>query len=68
MLRQYIQKALERANYEIIDDAEPYYGEVAGLEGVWATGATLEECRRHLEEAIEDWMSFSLIKGLSIQK
>lgn len=59
MLRQYIQEALERANYEIIDDTEPFYGEVKGLQGVWATGNTLEECRRHLEEAIKDWICFS---------
>ena len=49
MLIQYIQAALERAKYEIIDDEEPYYGEVPELEGVWATGKTLEECRRNLE-------------------
>jgi hypothetical protein len=37
MLIQYIHAALERARYEIIDDEEPYYGEVPELEGVWAT-------------------------------
>jgi len=28
MLIQYIHAALERAKYEIIDDEEPYYGEI----------------------------------------
>ena len=66
MLTQYIQQALERAHYEIIEDQEPYYAEVTGLEGVWATGKTLEECRRNLAEAIEDWLLFSVAKGLPV--
>jgi hypothetical protein len=53
-LIQYIQAALENAKYEIIEDEEPYYGEVPELEGVWATGKTLEEFRRNLEEVIDE--------------
>ncbi|AKB51633.1 hypothetical protein MSBRW_2380 [Methanosarcina barkeri str. Wiesmoor] len=56
MLIQYIHAALERAKYEIIDDEGPYYGEVPELKGVWATGKTLEECRRNLEEVIDEWI------------
>ena len=66
MLLQYIQGALERAHYEIIEDTEPFYGEVPTLSGVWATGKTLEECRRNLAEAVEDWVLFSIAKGLPI--
>ena len=66
MLLQYIQTALDRAHYELIEDEEPYYGEVPELEGVWATGQTLEACRRNLAEAIEDWLLFSLTKALPI--
>ncbi len=66
MLLQYIQTALECAHYEIIQDEEPFYGEVPPLAGVWATGKTLEACRRHLAEAIEDWVLFSVAKGLPI--
>lgn len=66
MLLRYIQTALEQAHYEIIEDEEPYYGEVPGLEGVWATGPTLERCRNNLAEAIEDWLLFSIAKGLAI--
>ena len=43
MITEYIEAALARAKYEIIEDEEPYYGEVPGLNGVWATGKTLEE-------------------------
>ncbi len=66
MLLQYIQIALERAHYEFIEDEEPFYGAVPPLAGVWATGKTLEECRRNLAEAIEDWVLFSIAKGLPI--
>jgi predicted RNase H-like HicB family nuclease len=34
MLSEYIEAAMERATYEIIDDPEPYYGEVPELMGV----------------------------------
>ena len=53
---------------EMIEDDEPYYGEVPGLKGVWATGATLEVCRHELAEAIEDWLLFSIAKGLPIPR
>ncbi len=66
MLLRYIQAALECAHYEMIEDEEPFYGEVPPLAGVWASGKTLEECRRNLGEAIEDWVFFSIAKGLSI--
>ena len=66
MLLQYIQTALEHAHYETIEDEKPLYGEVRALPGVWATGKTLEECRRNLAETIEDWVLFSIAKGLPI--
>lgn len=66
MLLRYMQTALEQAHYEMIEDEEPFYGAGAALPGVWATGKTLEGCRRNLAEAIEDWGLFSVAKGLSI--
>jgi predicted RNase H-like HicB family nuclease len=66
MLTEYIQEALRRARYEIIDDEEPYYGEVPELQGVWATGKTLEECRENLREAIEGWIIVRLQRGLPL--
>ena len=42
MLIEYVEEALRRARYELIDDKEPYYGEAPELQGVWATGKTLE--------------------------
>ena len=66
MFAQYIEAALSRARYELIEDEEPYYGEVPELEGVWATGKTLEECRRNLTEVIDGWLVVRLRKGLDI--
>ena len=68
MLIEYIEKALEHAHYEIIDDEEPYYGEIDLLKGVYATGKTLEECRKNLKEVVEGWLIISFKKGLPIPK
>jgi predicted RNase H-like HicB family nuclease len=56
MFAEYIAVALERAEYEIIEDPDPYYAHVPGLPVVWATGKTFEECRRELISVIEGWI------------
>ena len=66
IITEYINAALSQAKYEIIDDEEPYYGEVTGLEGVWASGKTLEECRHNLAEVIDGWLVVRLKRGLSV--
>jgi len=66
MIREYFQAAMEKAGYEIIDDPERFYGEIPGCRGVWATGKTLEECRRKLEDVLDGWLVVRLQKGLSI--
>ena len=68
MIVEYIEAALAKAKYEIIRDDEPYYGEVPALKGVWATGKTLEECRRKLSEVIEGWIIIRVKKGLPIPR
>ena len=52
-----VNAALALATYERIDDIEPWYGEIPGVQGVWATGRTLTECQSNLREALEDWAS-----------
>ncbi|MBR1369789.1 hypothetical protein RJ53_10010 [Methanocalculus chunghsingensis] len=66
MILEYIEKNLSHARYEIIEDDEPYYGEVPELAGVYATGKTLEECRKNLREVIEGWIIVRLRRGLLI--
>jgi predicted RNase H-like HicB family nuclease len=56
MIREYIKAAMKNAHYEIIEDEEPYYGEIPELNGVWATGKTLEECRENLSYNLEGWI------------
>jgi predicted RNase H-like HicB family nuclease len=68
MLTEYIQEALKRAQYQIIQDDEPYYAEIPELKGVWATGKNLEECRKNLIEVIEGWLILSIKKNLPIPK
>jgi predicted RNase H-like HicB family nuclease len=62
MLLDYLSAALDRATYEKIEDEEPYYGEIPEIQGVWSTGRTLEECRRKLMQALEDWIFFELAR------
>ena len=66
MIREYIKTALQHARYELIDDEEPYYGEVPELQGVWATGKTLEECRQNLADVIDGWILIRLSRGLAV--
>ncbi len=66
MITEYINAALAEAKYEIIEDEEPFYGEVPCLEGVWATGSTLEECRKNLAEVIDGWLVVKI--GLKVRK
>jgi predicted RNase H-like HicB family nuclease len=64
MIRAYIENAMKHAHYEIIDQPnEPYCGEIPGLQGVLATGATLEECRANLEDALDAWLMLGLQLG-----
>ena len=67
VLTEYIEEALERARYDPIDDPDtPYYGEVPDLPGVWATGDTLEVCRRELKDVVEGWLLVSVKQSLPI--
>lgn len=66
MLAALIDKAMERAVYNIIEDEGTYWGEIPELQGVWARHITLEGCRRELREALSDWIALRLRLGLSI--
>ena len=65
-LTGYIEQALTRAKFEKIEDEEPFYAEVPGLDGVWATGKTQDECRTNLHEVIEDWIEIRRRNDLQI--
>jgi predicted RNase H-like HicB family nuclease len=65
MLVEYIEAAMDRASYEKLKTGE-YYGEIPSCPGVWATGRTLEKCRRELQEVLEDWLLLKLRDGDAI--
>jgi len=62
MLLEYIYKKLNQAQYKILDDGS-YFGEIPGLQGVWASEKTLEECRETLREVLEEWLILKLKDG-----
>ena len=66
MFCEYIQAALSQATYEMIEDDEPFYGEISQLQGVWATGRTQEECRENLGAVVEGWIALRLRLSLAI--
>jgi predicted RNase H-like HicB family nuclease len=55
MLTNYIQSAMHRATYELLDDGT-FYGEIPEFQGVWSNAQTLEGAREELQSALEDWI------------
>jgi len=66
MLANYLDQAMELAKYEIIEEDGSYWGEITGLQGVWAHHESLEGCRCELREALSDWIALRLRLGLII--
>jgi len=66
MLTRYLQAAMSKATYEILDDDGTFYGYIPGLDGVWANAATLEACRDELEDVLEEWILFRVSRHMSI--
>ena len=66
MLTKYIDAAMRRAKYKILEDDGSFFGEIPGLQGVWANEDTLEGCRDELQSALEDWIMFKLELGHTI--
>lgn len=65
MIREYVEQALRRANYEKLEDGT-FYADVTGLQGVLATGQTLEKCRAQLAEVVEEWILIRVANGLKV--
>lgn len=71
MIIEYLGKKIREARYKILGDGE-YFGEIPTLPGVWASAATLEECRSELREVLEDWILLKIrdrerVPGLRIR-
>ena len=65
MLVEYINRALRKAKYEMLEDGT-YFGTVPGLRGVLANAKTLEACRDELVEVIEGWVLVRVANGLAV--
>ena len=66
MLIAYIQAAMGRAHYEILEGNEGFYGEIPGFQGVWANEHTFEVCRDELQSVLEDWILFRVSQKLAL--
>ncbi len=66
MLTDYVEAAMRKAKYKILDGGEGYFGEILGFRGAWANAATLEDCRDELREVFEDWMLVRVRQGLTL--
>ncbi len=66
MLNEYITAVMSTAKFEVIEDKEPYYGEIPSLPGVWATGNSLEESKKVLLSALEEWIVLRIRFGKNI--
>jgi predicted RNase H-like HicB family nuclease len=64
---EYIDAAMSMATYKVYDDDDgSYYGEIPGLQGVWANADTLTECQEELREVLEGWIDLGIELGHSI--
>lgn len=55
MISEFVGKKLKEAKYKILKDGT-YFGEVPSVKGIWASAGNLEDCRKELQEVLEDWM------------
>jgi predicted RNase H-like HicB family nuclease len=65
MLLKFMQAALKKAHYEILEN-EGFYGEIPGFDGVYAQADNLEECREELSSILEEWIFIRLSRNLPI--
>ncbi|NOT47027.1 MAG: type II toxin-antitoxin system HicB family antitoxin [Acidobacteria bacterium] len=56
MITQYIQAAMRKAKYEILEGNEGFYGEIPGFHGVYSNAESLEKCRDLLADVLEGWI------------
>ena len=59
MITQYIAAAMKQAQFELMENAR-YFATIPACRGCWVEGATIEECRAELPEALESWLLIGL--------
>ena len=66
MIVQYIQEAMNTAQYEMLEDDGTFYGEIPACTGVYANADSLENCRLELESVLEDWLLLRIYRNLEL--
>ena len=66
MIVEYLNKAMRKAQYKILEDDGSFFGEIPDLQGVWANSPTLEGCREELQDVLEGWILFRVSQGMEI--
>ena len=56
---------MRQAKYEILEDGT-YYGEIPGIQGVWANAGQLAACRDELQEVLEEWLLLMIADGIAV--
>lgn len=57
---------MHRAQFEILSDDGSTYGEISGLDGVYANADSFAACCRELEEVLEEWILFRVSRNLPL--
>jgi hypothetical protein len=53
---EYMDAAMQHAQYEWSDEDEEYHALIPELKGLWATGQTIEEAKKDLYSALDSWI------------
>lgn len=59
VLSDYIERAMAHSCVEQLEDGS-FAASIPQLPGVWADGATKQECRATLREVLEEWLVAAL--------
>jgi predicted RNase H-like HicB family nuclease len=61
MLTEFINKKIKQARYKILEDGT-YFGRIPGIKGIWSNAKNLEDCRKELQEVLEEWMVLKIVR------
>jgi predicted RNase H-like HicB family nuclease len=59
MFAEYVDKAMQHAHIEQIED-DTYYSSIPDFHGVWSNAATEDACRQDLREVLEGWILLNI--------
>lgn len=62
MITQYIAAAVKQAEFERMENGR-WFATIPACKGCWVEGASVEECRVELPEALESWLLLGLQMG-----